>query len=68
MSHTEVYKQFTLYFPQIAEDVTTWFPNGQNSIRVRRTNGSDYAFTFHGNQDWKFETINSFIRDTKGAR
>ena len=63
MTHNEVLKHFALYFPLYSGDkVDTWFPNGRNSIRVRQTNGQEFIFTFHSHKDWRFETIDSFIR------
>lgn len=69
MTHTDVYKWFELYFPNYAGgNVSAWFPNGKNSIRVRQTNGQEFIFTYYGPKDWKFETIESFLRKTKGGK
>lgn len=67
MTHKEVYKWFKLYFPQFAEHVTEWFPNGKNSVRVRQKNGQDFIFTYNGRTNWRFETVESFLSNTKGG-
>lgn len=69
MTHSEVYKWFELYFPQYAgKNVETWFPNGKNSVRVRQINKAEFIFTYQNKENWKFETINSFIQHLKGAK
>ncbi|MFA7097643.1 MAG: methionyl-tRNA synthetase [Gammaproteobacteria bacterium] len=70
MTHNKVFEWFNLYFPIYAGDkIDTWFPNGKNSLRVRQTNGQEFIFTFNGHKDWKFETIDSFIKHaTKGGK
>lgn len=68
MTQKAVYEQFELYFPQFAEHVETWFPNGKNSIRVRQTNGNDFIFTYNKKSDWSFETRDSFIKRLKGEK
>ena len=66
--HTEVYKWFKLYFPSFADHVETWFPNGKNSIRVRQTNKQEFIFTYNGPKNWCFETVESFLKRTKGGK
>lgn len=70
MTHNEVFKRFELYFELFAGDrVAVWFPNGKNSIRIRQKNGAEFIFTFNSHKDWKFETIDSFIKSTtKGGK
>ena len=68
MLQTDVYEQFKVYFPEIAFFTETWFPNGQNSVRIRQTNGQDFVFTYNGKQDWCFETIDSYIKKMKGDK
>ena len=63
MTYDEVFKWFELYFPIYAGDkIYTWFQNGKNSLRIRQTNGREFIFTFNSHKDWKFETIDSFIK------
>lgn len=64
MLHKQIYNWFELYFPDYAgKRVLTWFPNGKDSIRVRQTNGQEFIFTYHGIEDWKLETVESFIKN-----
>ena len=66
MIHKEVLAWFELYFELYAGDkIEAWFPNGKNSIRIRQTNGREFIFTFHNHNDWKFETLDSFIKSIK---
>lgn len=63
MTQKEVLKWFELYFPEYAGDkIDTWFPNGKNSIRIRQTNKQEFIFTFVDASNWKFETVNSFMK------
>lgn len=63
MSHNEIYQMFTLYFPDYAKDrVKEWFPNGQNSVRIRQKNEQEFVFTYLSKTDWRFETIDSYIK------
>lgn len=69
MAHSDVFKWFELYFPQYSgEKVAVWFPNGRNSVRIRQTNGEEFIFTYGGKDDWKFETVKSFLKATKGEK
>lgn len=69
MAHGDVYKWFELYFPHYAGgNAEMWFPNGKNSIRVRQTNGQEFIFTYNGKNDWRFETVKSFIKGRKGEK
>ena len=67
MSHNEVYKQFELHCPDYAgEKVDVWFLNGKNSIRVRLKDKRVFVFTYNSPSDWKFETVDSFLKSMKG--
>jgi hypothetical protein len=70
MTHNEVFKWFELYFELFAGNrVAVWFPNGKNSIRVRQQNDAEFIFTFNNHRDWKFETVDSFMKHkTKGGK
>lgn len=69
MSHSEVYKWFKLYFPDYAGDkLDTWFQNGKNSIRIRQTNHQEFVFTMQDKNNWKFETLESFMAGLRGGK
>lgn len=69
MAHQDVYKQFELYFPDYGrEKIEVWFPNGRNSIRIRQTNKQEFIFTYNGKDDWRFETVKSFLNGKKGVK
>lgn len=67
MKQEEVYKHFQTQFPQYAEYVEEWFPNGKNSVRVRAKSGSDFIFTYNNWADWCFETVESYISKMRGG-
>lgn len=62
MGHNTIYEWFCSYFPQYSKYVELGFPNDKNSIRVRQTNGAEFIFTYNSSQDWRFETIKSFLK------
>lgn len=63
MSHKDIYVFFEKLLPMFASGVTEWFPNGKGSIRVRLGQiHQDYIFTFNNVTDWKFETLDSFMK------
>lgn len=63
MVHNDVYKRFALCFPDYAGNrVECWFPNGKNSIRIRQNNKQEFIFTFLNDKEWRFETIDSYLR------
>ena len=68
MSHNDIYAKFQAFFPVQAKDVTIWFPNGKNSVRVRLFSqfGLEFIFTYHSTKDWKFETLDSFLSKVGG--
>lgn len=64
-----VYKYFELYFPDFSGDkVDVWFQNGKNSIRVRQKNRQEFIFTYNDKDNWKFETVESFMAGLKGGK
>lgn len=65
MAHNEVWKAFADLFPMHKEKVSMWFPNGKNSIRVRIGTipaHQDLIFTFNSHKEWRFETVELFIK------
>lgn len=65
MTHNVVYERFKKLFPILDEGITAWFPNGKNSIRIRMFDKFDFVFTYNGGRDWKYETIDSFIKNMR---
>lgn len=68
MFHKEVYEKFKEKFPEKASYLKEWFPNGRNSVRVRFNSGSDFVFTYNSEDDWCYETVDSYIKKLKGGR
>lgn len=69
MLQKEVYEHFKTLFPNYVEYVVTWFPNGNNSIRIRLREEDDLIFTcasIGGRLEWSLETLNLFIKRLKG--
>ena len=66
MIHTQVYGFFQTCLPDQAKEVKEYFPNGKNSIRIRKTNGQEFIFSLREPKAWKFETIEQFLADMKG--
>ena len=62
MSQKEAFNKFKLYFPKFADASEMWFPNGKNSVRVRLNNRKEIVFTFNSELDWRFETVESFMK------
>lgn len=67
MLHKDIFEKFKDLFPQLAETVEEWFPNGRHSVRVRTQDNHEYAFTFHRQHSWSLETIDCFIERMKGG-
>lgn len=62
MVHQRVFELFTLYFPNYSnENAEVWFANGKNSIRVRLKDKRELIFTYSGQDNWKLETMKSFL-------
>lgn len=68
MTHSEVYKQYELQMADYWKITSIWFPNGKNSIRVRLMDKREYIFTYNGPFDWKFETLNNFLKNIKNSK
>ena len=63
MAHADILKIFERMFRSYAgTKIAVWFPNGRNSIRIRHNNKREYIFTYFGPSDWKFETVESFLK------
>lgn len=62
MPHKEVLERFKKFCNIDDVLIDRWFPNGKNSVRVRlRNHFTDLVFTFKSHNNWKLETVNSFI-------
>ena len=65
MVHKDIFETFKKLFPIYAEGVTEWFPNGKGSIRVRLgALHQEFIFTIHSNKEWRFETMENFIKNS----
>lgn len=54
MIHTQVYGFFQTCLPDQAKEVKEYFPNGKNSIRIRKTNGQEFIFSLREPKAWRF--------------
>ena len=70
MTQIEVLILFTELF-RIKNEITDWFPNGPSSVRIRLDEGTllpfnipkvDLIFTAKSREDWKLETVDSWVR------
>lgn len=64
MTHDSVYNAYKTMFPTYIHYTSIWFQNGKNSIRVR-VSGRDLIFTYNNADDWKLETVDSFLKEMK---
>ena len=68
MQHVEVIDRLNKMFPNMTGHMKIWFPNGKNSIRVRRGDNKEFIFTYNNDEDWRLETTSSFLNNMKGAK
>lgn len=68
MIHTQVYEFFKKCLPEQASKVIEYFPNGRDSIRVRKENKQEFIFSLTSPKEWKYETIDQFLNDMKGEK
>lgn len=74
MTRVELLIMFQDIF-HITEEIEEWFPNGKNSISVRlkKTSllpfnvgkGEDLIFTAASRNEWRLETIDSWVNNIK---
>lgn len=62
MTHKKVYETFKDLFNVEDEEVSAWFQNGLNSIRVRNQNRVEFVFTYENDHDWVLETAEHFLK------
>ena len=69
MAHKDVYEEFKALLPDYAEDVSDWFPNGKDSVRIRlgKTH-QEFIFTIRSSEEWRFETLANFIKSLNENR
>lgn len=67
MTHKDVYEHFKVIMPEYANNLSEWFPSGKNAIRIRFKLGREFIFTCNDPKNWRFETIDSFIKSMKGG-
>lgn len=65
MKHQYVYEKFEEMFNKLAQEAETWFTNGLNCIRIRFPDRGDYVFTYNRDDDWRLETMTSWIKSRK---
>lgn len=65
MTHDDVHKCAVELFPQYLEKEEIWFANGKSSIRVRLIDGREFIFTCYDKQDYRFETVKSFMKEMR---
>lgn len=66
--HTDIFEKFESIFPDLAKNVTDWFPCGKNGIRVRMQLMDEYVFIYNDCSCWSYETIDSYIRKIRGDK
>lgn len=67
MIHNRIYEKFKSMTEFGNTNVTEWFPNGRNSVRLRiKGCHSEMIFTFNGENKWSYETIDNYISRLKG--
>lgn len=65
--HNRIYEQLKSMTEFESTNVTAWFPNGRNSVRLRiKGCRSEMIFTFNGENKWSYETIDNYISRLKG--
>lgn len=65
MLHPQVYDFFKRCLPEQESEIIEFFPNGKNSIRLRKKNGQEFIFSLQEKDAWKYETKSNFILNMK---
>lgn len=71
MTHGEIYKKFLTVVPSNIGYLVNWYPSGTGAIRLRFHDVyslRDYIFSYNSDDDWCFETIDSYIKKMKGDK
>lgn len=64
MKHDLILNWFKIFFTEFSKAIESWSPQGANSIRIRMINRQEVVFTFYSQEDWRYESVNSFINHT----
>lgn len=68
MVHAQVYSFFKKVMPLEEKEATVYFPNGRNSIRIRKKNGQEFIFSYRSETEWSYETVDLFLARLKGEK
>jgi hypothetical protein len=66
MVHAQVYDFFRQVLPLEEKEAKVYFPNGRNSIRIRKRNGQEFIFSYRSQTEWAYETVDLFLARLKG--
>lgn len=61
MIHTIIIEIFKQNFPQYKDNITEWYPNGKNSIRVKLKDKTEIVYTHNSDRNWSLESKKHFI-------
>lgn len=69
MIHAKVFDMFKFIFPALANDDLVYYPSGKNKIRIKGVDSvrfirQDVVFTYNSKNDWRLESVDSFINNT----
>lgn len=62
MTNKKILDYFKQLFPQYADQMTGWSPNGKNTIKIRLNGRQDFMFTYISKNNWRFETAGSYSK------
>jgi len=62
LKYEEIYRLFQVLFPIQAFGCLKWTPCDERSIRLRLSGHNEFMFTAVNDKEWKFETIENYLR------
>ena len=68
MLHKNIIQIYNPLFSTAFGDITEWFPNGRDSVRIRTDMHRELIFTYHNETNWCLETVNSYCDHMKGDK